>query len=106
MKMLNNIKIGLSKKKSVCIVLTSKGYPQKYKKGYEIQGLQKFSKNKEISILHAGTIKKKNRILTNGGRVLNIVVKKNNLREAIEYAYKKILLINWKGMFYRNDIGS
>ncbi len=106
MKMLKNIKIGLSKKKSVCIVLTSRGYPQKYKKGYEIRGLQKFYKKKEISILHAGTIKKRNRILTNGGRVLNIVVKKNNLREAIEYAYKKVLLINWKGMFYRNDIGS
>ena len=62
-KNLNEINIEWSNKKSLCIVLCSKGYPDKYKKNIEIKNLNKIKFNKNEFLFHAGTKKKNNKIL-------------------------------------------
>ena len=104
-KLLKNANINLSKKKSVCVVIASKGYPEQYKNGLQINGLEKNLNTNDETIIHAGTIKERNKFFTNGGRVLNIIVKSKSLKLAIRNVYKKCKTISWKGSFYRNDIG-
>lgn len=89
---------------SVCIVAASNGYPDEYKKGFEIYGLD--SSDDEIIIYHAGTKKENQKILTNGGRVLGItsVIKNYDLKLAQEKAYNAIKKISFHGMYFRNDI--
>ena len=90
---------------SVCVVASSGGYPDEYKKGFEISGLD-FS-DEEIIIYHAGTKKVNNNISTNGGRVLGItsVLKIFDLIQAQKKAYDFIQKIHFDGMYYRKDIG-
>jgi phosphoribosylamine--glycine ligase len=85
------------------IVLVSGGYPKTYEKGFEIIGLEEIDKN--TIIFHAGTKKEANKIITNGGRVINIVCKGKTLNEALEKAYYEANKINFKNMFFRKDIG-
>ena len=104
-QMLDKVVINLSKKKSLCIVMTSKGYPEKYKKGFVISGIENKNVKDNVLIIHAGTKRKGNKILTAGGRVINILVKEHNLKELVKIAYQRIKSIHWNGCFYRNDIG-
>ena len=83
----------------------SKGYPKKYKKGFIISGIEKKYVKDNISIIHAGTKKNGNQIITDGGRVINVVVKEHNLKQLVKIAYQRIKLIHWNGCYYRNDIG-
>ena len=85
--------------------MTSKGYPEKYKKGLVISGIEKKNVKDNVSIIHAGTKRKGNKFLTAGGRVINIVAKERNLKQLIKIAYQRIKSIHWNGCFYRNDIG-
>jgi phosphoribosylamine---glycine ligase len=89
---------------SVCIVAASKGYPDEYKNGFEINGLD--FRDDEIVIYHSGTKQENDKILTNGGRVLGITstIRKFDLVNAQKKAYKAIGKINFNGMYYRNDI--
>jgi phosphoribosylamine--glycine ligase len=88
-------------KKLVCVVMAAKGYPENYEKHTEIKGLENI---KNAKILHAATIKKDNKILANGGRVLNVVTEAKTFEEARNKAYQAISLINWPEGFYRTDI--
>ena len=85
------------------VVLVSGGYPKKYNKGYVINGLDNISK--ESLIFHAGTKKEAGVILTNGGRVLNIIGRGKTLNKALDNAYKEVNKIYFKNMFFREDIG-
>jgi len=85
------------------VILTSKGYPEKYNIGYSISGIEK-ANNKDL-IFHAGTKVENNQILTNGGRVIAITSLEENLGKALEKSYQKIKEINFEGMYYRKDIG-
>ncbi len=89
---------------SVCVVAASKGYPDKYEKGFEITGLDLKSDN--VIIYHAGTKKVDNKIVTNGGRVLSVtsVLKENDLSLAKQTAYDALSRINFEGITYRTDI--
>jgi phosphoribosylamine--glycine ligase len=89
---------------AVCIVAASKGYPDSYKKGFEITGLD--INDKKIIIYHAGTDQANDKIVSNGGRVLAVtaVLNKNDLREAREKAYEAIKEIHFEGMYFRKDI--
>ncbi len=91
---------------SVCVVAASKGYPDKYEKGFEISGLEKFEKNGSILIYHAGTILEDGKVLSNGGRVLGVtsVISRNSLKVAKNNAYKALSKISFKNMIYRSDI--
>ncbi len=87
-----------------CVVLTSEGYPGKYDKGKNITGLDNTAEN--AIIFHAGTSEKDGNILTNGGRVLNVVGSGNTLKEAIDHTYANVEKIHFDGCYYRKDIGA
>ncbi len=91
---------------SVCtVVLASGGYPEKYEKGKEITGIEEAEMQPDILVFHAGTKMDENKLVTNGGRVLGITATGNDLKEALEKAYKAIEKISFEGMQYRRDIG-
>ena len=101
---LNKNAVKYSGGSSVCVVAASAGYPDNYKKGFEINGLD--LADEEIIIYHAGTEKENNKILTNGGRVLGItsVLKSFDLIRAQKKSYEAIQKIHFDGMYYRKDI--
>ncbi len=89
---------------SVCFVISSKGYPNTYEKGFEILGLNHLPT--QIKVYHAGTKEVNGKILTSGGRVLGVTsfTEKNDLIEAKRIAYDAITKIHFDGMHYRKDI--
>jgi phosphoribosylamine--glycine ligase len=89
---------------SLCVVLASKGYPEKPEVGKEIYGLEDI-KDEDVIIFHAGTELKDGKLITTGGRVLNVCAWGNSLKEAKEKAYKAVEKIHFEGMHYRKDIG-
>tara|TARA_B110000240_G_C13435618_1_gene425659 strand:+ start:1 stop:945 length:945 start_codon:yes stop_codon:yes gene_type:complete len=102
---LNNLKINWSKKKCMTVVLCTKGYPGNYKKNLILGGLQKIKQSKNIKIFHAGTLIKKGKLVSAGGRVLNITSLNKDFLSARRLIYRTIKKINWKKGFYRSDIG-
>lgn len=91
---------------SVCVVAVSEGYPDNYKKGFEIKGINRFSDSKNIIVYHAGTKEENDKIVTNGGRVLGItsVINLDNLKLAKKEAYKALSKIKFNGITFRKDI--
>ena len=104
-KNLNSINLEWHDDKSLCVVLCSKGYPESYENNIEIQNLNKVKLKKNEFIFHAGTKKEKDKILSNGGRVLNFVIRSNNFKNNRETAINLINEINWENGFFRSDIG-
>jgi len=102
---LNTISIDWHDSKSLSIVLCSKGYPEKYQNNKEIKNLSDIELSEDQFIFHAGTKKINNKIHSNGGRVLNIVVKSNNFQDCRHKALNLIKKINWEDGFFRKDIG-
>ena len=105
MNKLKKTNIKWSKDKSMTIVLCSKGYPGRYHNNMVIKNLKKIKLSKKDFIYHAGTKFDKDKLVSNGGRVLNITStgqKFFNIRRKIISIIKKI---NWKKGFYRKDIG-
>jgi phosphoribosylamine--glycine ligase len=87
-----------------CIVLASGGYPDKYEKGKEITGLENITDN--CIVFHAGTKPSDGKVLSSGGRVLNVVGKSStSLKEAIDTAYKNTDIISFENKYFRKDIG-
>ena len=84
------------------VVLASSGYPEEYKKGFEISGLNEV---KDSIIFHAGTSFDNDKIVTNGGRVLSVVSSGKTMNEALNKSYKSIDKINFEGKTFRGDIG-
>ena len=101
---LDNLNIEWFDDKSVCIVLCSKGYPDNYKNNIPIN-LEKLDLKDNQYIFHAGTKIENNEIISNGGRVLNVVTRSNNFKSARESSLKILNEINWDNGFYRKDIG-
>tara|TARA_B100000965_G_scaffold233851_1_gene195875 strand:- start:466 stop:876 length:411 start_codon:yes stop_codon:yes gene_type:complete len=102
---LSNLKIEWRNKKSLCIVLCSKGYPEEYKKNIIIDNLKKISLKENEYIFHAGTKINENKIYSNGGRVLNFVCLSNNFKESRAKTIDLIKSLNWSNGFFRKDIG-
>ena len=84
------------------IISVSEGYPGKYEKGKEIKGLDKKT---ESIIFHCGTIKRSEKVFTNGGRVLAVTSFGKDFKIAISKSYSSIKNIKYKGKIYRKDIG-
>jgi len=103
-KKLQKLDIEWHEDKSLCVVLCSKGYPDAYKKNIEID-LKKIDLKKNQYIFHAGTKITDNKIVSNGGRVLNIVTRSYDFKSARENSIKLLNEINWDNGFYRKDIG-
>lgn len=89
---------------AVCVVAASGGYPGDYEMGYPITGL-KAAEDSGAIVFHAGTKSANGPILTNGGRVLNVVATGDNLEQALDKAYQGMAKINFEEMYYRRDIG-
>jgi len=104
-KKLSSIEINWLNKKSLCIVLCSNGYPDKYKKDIKIQNLNKIKLDENSLIFHAGTKLVNKDIFAIGGRVLNIVNVSNKFSESKKQALNILKNINWTKGFYRKDIG-
>jgi phosphoribosylamine---glycine ligase len=91
---------------SACVVLASRGYPQKAETGDIIFGLDEAEKTKNVEIFHAGTAADENgNLVTAGGRVLGVTATAASLDEALNLAYEAAGKISWNGMQYRRDIG-
>ena len=101
---LHELDIEWHEDKSICIVLCSKGYPDSFKNNVELN-LGNLNLKKNQFIFHAGTKIFKNRTLSNGGRVLNVVTRSNYFKSARADSLKLLNEINWKNGFYRKDIG-
>ena len=102
---LNKIKIKWERKKCMTIVLCSKGYPGKYKKGKIIKNINKLKNEKNSFVFHAGTKLINNELVSNGGRVLNITSTGKVFKKIRKNIFKIIKVINWKHGFFRKDIG-
>ena len=102
---LNKIKINFSDTKSICIVLCSKGYPEKFENNIVIKDLEQLKLLKNQNIFHAGSLKKKNKIISNGGRVLNFVSTSEDFLKCREEVIDLIKKLNWKNGYFRKDIG-
>jgi len=104
----NNLKeknIDWFEKKSLCIVLCSKGYPEDYKKNVDIPNLKNLKPNNNNFIYHAGTKILDDKVHAVGGRVLNFVSISDNYLDCRNKAINLIEKLNWKNGFYRSDIG-
>ncbi len=102
---LHEINIEWFDKKSICVVLCSKGYPDKFKKNVKIKNIFKIQSEKDHYLFHAGTLKKDGEIFSNGGRVLNFVSLSENFKAAKVKISKNLEKLNWGDGFYRRDIG-
>ena len=85
---LSDVELEFEDNAAVCVVLASDGYPEKYDKGFEIKGLDTFKDKDGYYVFHAGTKFDGDKIVTNGGRVLGVVAKGENLKAARANAYK------------------
>ena len=99
---LSEVDIEWTDEKAVCVVMASGGYPEKYSTGYEIMGLE----DTAALVFHAGTSRHSGKILTNGGRVLNVVGVSGTLEDARAKAYEGVSGISFEGVHYRKDIYS
>jgi phosphoribosylamine--glycine ligase len=87
------------------VVLASGGYPGKFENGREIHGLSEAGRFADVKVLHAGTKRVGDKIVTNGGRVLGVTATGNSLEAAVRKAYEAAAKIQFEGMHYRRDIG-
>ena len=102
---LKNLQIEWFDKKSLCIVICSKGYPNKYSNDILIKNIEKLDLNESDFFYHAGTKKIENKIYSNGGRVINFVSLSSNFKECRDKIFNHIKKLNWSGGFFRKDIG-
>jgi phosphoribosylamine--glycine ligase len=95
--------IEFDERAAVCVMLVSGGYPQEYKKGYPITGIE----NVEGSIVfHAGTTRKDEQVVTNGGRVIAVSSYGKDKAEALQKSFKEAQKIQFTDKYFRRDIGA
>ena len=104
-KSLSKTNIEWQNKKSMCVVLCSKGYPEKFKKNIEIKNLDKIQLDENNFLFHAGTINKDDKVFSSGGRVLNFVSISDTFKDTKKKVYSRLDELNWTGGFCRRDIG-
>ena len=104
-KKLEKQKIDWHKDSSICVVLCSKGYPNKFRKNIEINNLELLNLDTKNFCFHAGTKIIDDKIKSNGGRVLNFVSVSNNLKVARNHILRNLDILNWSNGHYRKDIG-
>jgi phosphoribosylamine--glycine ligase len=90
---------------ALTVVMAANGYPGTPERGTEIRGLESASAVEGVQVFHAGTKRDGDRLIADGGRVLNVTASGKTVAEARERAYAAIAKIDWPGGFYRRDIG-
>ena len=101
-KRLSQTNVVWDSKSSCCVTIASGGYPGSFSKGYPISGLENSA---DEIIFHAGTKRSGEKVVTNGGRVLNVVAVEDTLKKAHEKAYKTLHNITFDDIYFRKDIG-
>jgi len=99
---LDKIELQIDERAAVTLMAVSGGYPEAYKKGKEISGLEVTN---ESIVFHAGTKSENGKVQTNGGRVLAVTSYGKDFKEALKTSYQNIQEIKFEGMYYRKDIG-
>jgi len=103
---LSEVNLEFEENAAVCVVLASDGYPEKYEKGFSINGLENFKGKDGYYLFHAGTkFDADGNIVTNGGRVLGVTAKGENLKIARAHAYEATKWIDFANKYCRSDIG-
>ncbi len=102
---LDTVDLQFENNAAVCVVLASDGYPVSYEKGFEITGLENFDGKDDYFCFHAGSKFSDGKIVTNGGRVLGVTAKGENLKEARKKAYEATEWVNFANKYMRHDIG-
>jgi phosphoribosylamine--glycine ligase len=104
---LAGLEVTWKKGAAATVVLASGGYPDEYKIGQPVKGIAEASRLPGVTIFHAGTrLAGDGRLLTAGGRVLNVSATGTTLVEALARAYSGVRLIQFEGIHYRTDIGA
>ncbi len=102
---LDHIDLQFEDNAAVCVVLASDGYPEHYEKGFPIDGLDAFDAKDGYYVFHAGTKLSGGEIVTNGGRVLGVTAKGEDLKRARANAYAATEWISFENKYMRHDIG-
>jgi phosphoribosylamine--glycine ligase len=102
---LADINIEWTNKKSLCVVLCSKGYPDTYQKNILIDNIENLNIDENNFIFHAGTKKENDKIYATGGRVLNFISLSDDFLQARDKVHEYIKKLDWSGGFHRRDIG-
>jgi len=102
---LSSARVTLRDAVSVGVVLAAGGYPGPVQSGAPIAGLDAASRVPDVTVFHAGTAVRGDRVVTAGGRVLTVVATASGYQAAIDRAYEAVSLISFDGMQYRRDIG-
>lgn len=102
---LENLDVQWKDEACACVIMASGGYPKKYKKGIEINGLDENGQVEGAFVYHAGTEYKNEKFYTSGGRVLGVTASGKTLDEALENAYDSVSKISFENAHYRKDIG-
>lgn len=101
---LHEVQLEWDPRPAVCVVMASGGYPGSYRSGLPITGLDEAAALPDVWVFHAGTAIRNNQVVTNGGRVLNVVAQGDTVAAAIEKAYAAVRCIHFEGMQFRTDI--
>ena len=99
---LDSRNIEFDERAAVCVMLVSGGYPEAYKKGYTISGLDKVEGS---IVFHSGTALKDGNVVTNGGRVIAVSSYGNNKEEALLKSFEEAKKIEFTDKYFRRDIG-
>ena len=99
---LDSRNIEFDERAAVCVMLVSGGYPEAYKKGYTISGLDKVEGS---IVFHSGTAQKEGNVVTNGGRVIAVSSYGNNKEEALQKSFEEAKKIEFTDKYFRRDIG-
>jgi phosphoribosylamine--glycine ligase len=99
---LNKEHLTIDSRSATTVMCVAGGYPEAYKKGMEITGLENV---KDSIVFHAGTTTKEGKIVTNGGRVMAITSYGNDFKQALKKSYQNIEKLQFDKMYYRTDIG-
>ncbi|HZH10221.1 MAG TPA: phosphoribosylamine--glycine ligase [Microvirga sp.] len=102
---LNSVSLNWSDKTALTVVMAAKGYPGTVQKGSEIRGLDRAEALDDVIVFHAGTKQDGEKIIANGGRVLNVTALGKTIADAQAKAYDAVSRIDWPEGFYRRDIG-
>ena len=100
---LDQIDVKWNSQHACCVIMTSKGYPGKFKRGYQIKGLDKVE---DAIVFQAGTELENGQVVTSGGRVLGVTALADSLQQAIDKAYQGVAKIDFENKFFRTDIGA
>ncbi|MDL2330245.1 phosphoribosylamine--glycine ligase [Desulfosarcina sp. OttesenSCG-928-A07] len=102
---LDTCTLEIDSRAAVCVVMAAQGYPESYKKGMAIFGLDEAGQMADVAVFHAGTRMDGKTVTTSGGRVLGVTALGDTVGKAIQNAYAAVEKISWEGVHFRRDIG-